>query len=92
MEQHNRKFAGIWIPAEIWLNENLSLSEKILLAEIKNYDQVSGCKNTNQDFADFLNTSTSTIQRIIKNLNDLGLISLQYNEHQNERTIKFLKS
>ena len=28
MAEQQRAFKGVWIPAEIWLNENLSLQEK----------------------------------------------------------------
>lgn len=33
-EQNERKFKGIWIPAEIWESEGLSLMEKCLIAEV----------------------------------------------------------
>jgi DNA-binding MarR family transcriptional regulator len=88
MEKEN----GIWMPNEIALNQDLSLEGKFLLVKIKNQDQTSdGCKSTNQDFANFLNVSTKTVQRTIKDLKELGLISVEYNEHNNERIIKFLK-
>jgi hypothetical protein len=33
-----RDFKGIWIPKEIWLNENLTLQEKVFLVEIESLD------------------------------------------------------
>ena len=38
MEQEQRKFRGIWIPADVWLDERLSAVEKVLLMEIDSLD------------------------------------------------------
>ena len=35
----NRDFKGIWIPKDIWLTENLTLQEKVFLAEIDSLDK-----------------------------------------------------
>ena len=32
-----REFKGVWIPKEVWLNNELSLVEKALLAEIDSF-------------------------------------------------------
>ncbi|MBS3668007.1 hypothetical protein [Vreelandella boliviensis] len=39
-----RAFRGVWIPAEIWLNRELSLQEKVMLIEIDSLQhQQKGC-------------------------------------------------
>ncbi len=42
MEKPSRDFKGIWIPKEIWLSDQLSLMEKILLVEIHSLDNERG--------------------------------------------------
>ena len=51
----NRSFRGVWIPRDIWLNEDLSITEKCFLAEIDSLGgSEEGCFASNQYFADFL--------------------------------------
>lgn len=38
----SRKFKGIWIPANVWLGTELSIIEKVLLAEIDSLDNDEG--------------------------------------------------
>ena len=42
MKKQTRDFKGIWIPREIWLNENLSLQEKAFIVEIDSLDKENG--------------------------------------------------
>ncbi len=69
-----RAFRGIWIPAEIWLSDELSLIEKVLLVEVDSLDNEDGCFATNDYFMRFFNVSESTITRAIANLKKLGYI------------------
>lgn len=74
----NRDFKGVWIPKEIYLNENLSLAEKILLVEIDSLDMSdAGCFASNSYFADFIGVSSTTISIGISKLKDLGYIYQQ---------------
>ena len=34
----DRNFKGIWIPKEIWLAEDLTMQEKVMLVEIDSLD------------------------------------------------------
>ena len=34
MTSEYRAFRGVWIPAEIWLSEAMTLQEKVMLVEI----------------------------------------------------------
>ena len=70
-----RDFKGIWIPAEIWLDERLTAIEKVLLAEVDSF--------TSRDMSFFksnarlqveLGCSQSTISRAFKKLQSMQLI------------------
>lgn len=69
-----RAFKGIWIPAEVWLNDELSLIEKVMFAEIDSLDGEDGCYATNDYFVEFFKVSESTITRAIATLKRLGYI------------------
>lgn len=74
MGLQERSFKGIWIPAEIWLNNELSLIEKVMFAEIDSLDGEDGCYATNEYFTEFFNVSESTITRAIATLKKFGYI------------------
>ena len=71
----NRNFKGIWIPKYIWINENLTLQEKVFLVEIDSLDNSKGCFASNKYFADFFDLSKTRVSLIIKSLIDKGFIS-----------------
>lgn len=72
--EDKRKFEGVWIQKEIWLNADLSLIEKVLFVEIKSLDNENHCTKSNQHFAEFFNCSERTITRGIAKLKELGYI------------------
>jgi hypothetical protein len=67
---HNREFRGIWIPAEIWLADELNALEKILLVEVNSLDNERGCIAGNDYFAGFLGVTTIRVSQMIKKLKD----------------------
>lgn len=69
-----REFKGIWIPARIWLMEELSFLDKVLLAEIDSLDGDDGCWATNEYFSNFLKASPRSISRSRTNLVKYELI------------------
>lgn len=74
-ENMERDFKGIWIPKEIWLNNELSAIEKILLAEIDSLDcGEDGCYASNDYMAEFCKCNAKTISRGISKLTELGYI------------------
>ncbi len=75
MLKENRDFKGVWIDQGIWLDKNLSATEKCLLAEIDSLDNKDHCYAKNEYFAEFLGVSVPTISRCIQKL-----ISLNYVE------------
>jgi hypothetical protein len=87
-----RAFKGIWIPAEIWLNPDLSITEKVMLVEIESLqDPVRGCYASNAYFAKFFGLSTSQVSRVITSLARLGFVDVKliYAEKQiTERQIR----
>ena len=72
----NRDFKGIWIPAEIWLDERLSSTEKMLFAEISSLHdpEKGGCFAGNEYLANFLGLKERQIRSNISHLKSLGLI------------------
>lgn len=82
MEQKHaepRRFDGIWIGADLWLDRSLSITEKVLLVEINSLDASDrGCYASNARFAEFFDLSPSRVSEIIKSLESRGRISITY--------------
>lgn len=85
-----RDFKGVWIPKEIWLNKELSVVDRCLLAEINSLDGENHCFATNEYFAEFFNLSVPTITRSLNQLKKLGLIEteMQKTSTGTQRVIK----
>tara|TARA_X000001382_G_scaffold101953_2_gene76656 strand:- start:182 stop:832 length:651 start_codon:yes stop_codon:yes gene_type:complete len=64
----NRDFKGIWIPKEIWESKEISMQEKVFLAEIHSLDNEKGCIASNAYFAEFFQLSKSSVSRVISSL------------------------
>lgn len=74
-ENRAEKFEGVWIPKEIYLNNDLKAEEKILISEIISLCKLeSGCVASNKHFANFLGTSERTARDYIQHLEELGFI------------------
>lgn len=84
-----RDFKGIWIPKEIWLNEELDITEKAIFAEIDSLDNENGCTAGNSYFTKFFKVSESTITRAISHLKELGLITSSFDGRV--RTLRVVK-
>ena len=72
--KENRDFKGVWIDRAIWLDKNLTATEKCLLAEIDSLDNKDHCYAKNEYFAEFLGVSSPTISRGIQKLISLGYV------------------
>lgn len=73
-----RDFKGVWIPKEIWLNDELSAIDKIILTEINSLDSDEhGCFASNEYLAKFCQVSTVTVSRSISKLCNLGLLQIK---------------
>lgn len=88
----NRDFKGIWIPKNIWLNAELSVLDKVLLAEIDSLDNENHCTASNEYFAEFFGVGVATITRSIKKLKELGFIEteMKTSNSGNYRLIKMI--
>ena len=75
METYSRDFKGVWLPKEIWLAEDLSAIDKIILTEIDSLDNENHCIAGNEYFAKFCQCSEVTVSRSIAKLINLGYIS-----------------
>lgn len=73
-EHHDRAFKGIWIPAEIWLDENLTALEKIVWAEIDSLDGDDGCYASNEYLSEFCQCSPTKVSKAISKLKSLGYV------------------
>ncbi|MBU1145117.1 MAG: helix-turn-helix domain-containing protein [Firmicutes bacterium] len=82
-----RDFKGIWIPKEIWLDENLTIMEKVFLVEIDSLDKHNECFASNNYFASFFKVTPQRASQIINSLIKKGIISAKY-ERNGKQVIK----
>ncbi|HJX50441.1 MAG TPA: hypothetical protein VJ438_03190 [Candidatus Nanoarchaeia archaeon] len=73
-----RDFKGIWIPKEIWLNEELTLMEKVFFVEIDSLDNEEGCTASNNYFAKFFHITAQRASQVINNLIHKKYITANY--------------
>ena len=88
--ENNRKFKGVWIPADYWLDENLSIMEVVILTEIDSLDGDNGCFASNKHFASFIGMTPAYVSKIIKHLKEKGYISVNY-KTENRVTTRSIK-
>ncbi len=73
-----QKLKGLWIPAEILLNENLSDKEKIILSIILYLsEETKSCFASNKYIANIVNVTPERVSKIISSLKDKGYISVK---------------
>lgn len=91
--ENNRKFKGVWIPAEYWLDENLSIMEVVLITEIDSLDGDNGCYASNKHFAEFLGVTAGRASQLIKGLAEKGYIQVNYKTVNSvtQRTIRVFR-
>lgn len=82
-----RDFKGIWIPAEIWENKNLSLMEKLFFVEIDSLDGLKGCYASNDHFSKFFELSKNRCTEIIKSLEKKRLITIELQREPGKKNI-----
>lgn len=71
-----RDFKGIWIPKEIWLDDDLNATDKIIFAEIDSLDveDSDGCYASNEYLSNFCKCSITKVSTSISKLIDLGYV------------------
>lgn len=89
-----RDFKGVWIPKEIWINNELGWTEKLLLVEIHSLEKNRECYATNKYFADFFNLSKSRISKMISKLCEKKYIQIEliYKENSKEIEKRIIKT
>jgi hypothetical protein len=68
-----RDFKGVWIPKDIWMDESLTVMEKMLLVEVDSLCGEKGCWASNQHLAAFLHVSKDRVSKLIS-----GLVKKEY--------------
>lgn len=85
----SRDFKGVWIPRNVWLSNELTLQEKVILVEIDSLDNKDGCFASNEYFSEFFGLSVRQIQRCISSLEKSGYIESFVDKSKgNKRTIR----
>lgn len=82
MKKVNRAFKGVWIPKEIYLDNRLSWSEKILIVEIDSLDRGEGCFAGNEYLSKFIGINTTSISTSISKLVKLGFCKRSFVKHK----------
>ena len=73
-----QKLKGLWIPAEILLNEDLSDKEKIILAIILYLsEETKSCFASNKYIANIVNVTHERVSKIISSLKDKGYVDVK---------------
>ena len=77
-KKNERDFKGIWIPAYIWLNQDLTIMEKMFLVEIDSLDNEKHCFASNSYFSNFFNLSKGRCSEIISSLVNKKLLEIEF--------------
>lgn len=84
-----RRFDGVWIPREIWLDNRLNALDKVILTEIHSLDNgEEHCFAGNEYLAEFCQCSTSKVTKTVSKLIELGYIKV----HSFDGRIRRLRS
>jgi len=74
-----RQFKGVWIPRKIWLADDLTIQEKVILVEIDSLETMDrGCYASNKYFSEFFKLTTQRVSQIIKSLEKKNYIKIDY--------------
>ena len=79
-EPMERNFKGVWIPAEIWLDKELTLVEKAMLAEIDSFTgNGRSFMKSNDTIQEEYGISRNTIGRSLRKLAERGFVEVTFN-------------
>src|SRR6476469_3867874 len=73
---NDRDFKGVLIPKDIYLNKDLTPTEKFLLVEIDSLSKNDECFASNEHFAQFLQVSKDRVSKLLTKLRRMGLIEI----------------
>ena len=86
----NRQFLGIWIPAALWLDNTLSITQKAILLEVQSFTEHNyQCFVSNEHLAKLCAVSSSAIEKAVRDLCKRGLLhrTTQYNGTYRQRIL-----
>lgn len=84
-----QKLKGLWIPAEILLNENLADKEKIILAMILYLSEENkSCFASNKYIANIVSVTADRVSKIISSLKDKGYVSVKLKYRTDSKEIE----
>lgn len=64
-----RDFQGIWIPAALWKDRTLSMTQKVILLEVRSFQKHGmACFVSNEHLADLCGVSSSAIEKALQKL------------------------
>ena len=75
-----RDFKGIWIPAEVWLNKDLTVMEKFFVSEIDSLDNGMGCWASLSHFMEVFTLSKSRCSEIITGLCEKSFLVVSFDD------------
>ena len=86
---NKQKLKGLWIPAEILLNEELADKEKLILAMILYLsEETSSCFASNKYIANIVNVTHERVSKIISSLKDKGYVSVKLKYKKDSKEIE----
>ena len=91
VNDNRRGFKGVWIPAEYWLDANLTMSEINMITEIDSLDNGNGCYASNKHFAEFFGVTKGRASQIIASLKAKGYISISYDRDGKQITRRVIR-
>ncbi len=91
VNDNRRGFKGVWIPAEYWLDANLTMSEINMITEIDSLDNGNGCYASNKHFAEFFGVTKGRTSQIIASLKAKGYISISYDRDGKQITRRVIR-
>ena len=75
-----RNFKGVWIPAKVWLDRDLTLVDKALLAEIESFTgNGRSFMKSNETIQAEYGISRNTIGRSLRKLAERGFVDVTFN-------------
>ena len=81
-----RQFKGVWIPERIWLDKRLTVTERVILAQLEDliqdpYEEWGGEKYlpSNEECCEYLQVSRPTVSRALKKFKKLGILKIYFN-------------
>jgi len=87
----SKKFTGVWVPKAIYLDQRLTPTDKLILADIASLCLESGeYFKSNETIANEVNVSIPSVSRSIKKLTQLKLITTHYDGRT--RLIKMIRA